>query len=377
MLSRPPAAFAASIRRSAALSRLGLSPRISCDPLLGDHRGEAVAAQQQDVVGADRIAPRVDLDGGLGAERAGDDRPLRMFGGLLLGELALADELVDERVVLGQPFERRRRGTGTRGCRRRARSRRGCRRGRRRSGSSPSPRGPARRARARRYAVGLAHAVGEPLLGAAVVRQALLERLDGDPRGDLAGLGAAHPVGDDEHRRAGERGVLVVPGAGGRCRSSRWSQRREACGVIAGRRTRESPIRMRSPECSGWGPVSGSSLRYVPFVEPRSSITTTWPWRDDPRVTRGSERVVELNLDVAAAERSAAPSGRRRSRTRVRWRARRAVAARTRPRRCRGRPQRRTCRSRRRRSRRATGALPGLGRRRSFRALRATHSRNR
>ena len=106
MLSRPPAAFAASIRRSAALSRLRILAEDLCDPLLADHRGEAVAAQQQDVVSADRIAPRVDRDGGLGAERAGDDRPLRMLGGLLLGELALADEFVDERVVLGEPFER-------------------------------------------------------------------------------------------------------------------------------------------------------------------------------------------------------------------------------------------------------------------------------
>ena len=37
-----------------------------------------------------------------------------------------------------------------------------------------------------------------------------LEGLDGDARGDLAGLGATHPVGDHEQRRAGERAVLVV-----------------------------------------------------------------------------------------------------------------------------------------------------------------------
>jgi len=39
-----------------------------------------------------------------------------------------------------------------------------------------------------------------------------------------------------------------------------------------------SPMRTRSPGCSGWGPLSSSSLRYVPLVEPRSSITMTPPW---------------------------------------------------------------------------------------------------
>ena len=57
----------------------------------------------------------------------------------------------------------------------------------------------------------LANAICETLLGTARVRQALLERLDRDLRRDLAGLRAAHAVGDDEHRRARERVVLVVP----------------------------------------------------------------------------------------------------------------------------------------------------------------------
>src|SRR4051794_25951349 len=38
-------------------------------------------------------------------------------------------------------------------------------------------------------------------------------------------------------------------------------------------------MRTRSPRCSGCGPVSSSSLRYVPFVEPRSSSTMAPPWR--------------------------------------------------------------------------------------------------
>ena len=36
-------------------------------------------------------------------------------------------------------------------------------------------------------------------------------------------------------------------------------------------------MRILSPGCSGWGPRSGSSFRYVPFVEPRSSRTMTSP----------------------------------------------------------------------------------------------------
>ena len=59
--------------------------------------------------------------------------------------------------------------------------------------------------------VGLEHPLGEQLLGArrAGVAEPALERLDRELRGDLAGLRAAHPVGDDEHRSAGEVGVLV------------------------------------------------------------------------------------------------------------------------------------------------------------------------
>ncbi len=41
------------------------------------------------------------------------------------------------------------------------------------------------------------------------VGQVAVEGLGGGLRGDLAGLGAAHPVGDDEDRRADEERVLV------------------------------------------------------------------------------------------------------------------------------------------------------------------------
>ena len=87
-------------RRAICVGREDLRTR-----LLGDHRGEAVAAEQQDVPGAHRIGPRVDLDLGLGAQRARDDRPLRMLGRLGLGQLSLADQLVDQRVVLGEALQ--------------------------------------------------------------------------------------------------------------------------------------------------------------------------------------------------------------------------------------------------------------------------------
>ncbi len=134
-----------------------------------------------------------------------------MLGRLLLGELALADEFVHERMVLGEPLERvvavqvraavtdvRDREVGVLEV--------GRRQGR------PHPREVLLGVRALvDDAVGLPHAGGEPLLGGAIVRQPLGEGVDGEPRGDLTGLGPAHPVGDDEQRRARKRGILVSP----------------------------------------------------------------------------------------------------------------------------------------------------------------------
>src|SRR5205807_9991835 len=50
--------------------------------------------------------PGVHLHGWLRPERTSDDRALRMLLGLFLGELAAADQLADQRVVLRQPSER-------------------------------------------------------------------------------------------------------------------------------------------------------------------------------------------------------------------------------------------------------------------------------
>ena len=73
--------------------------------LVVEHRRQPVGADQEDVAGRARDGLQVDLDLGLGAERAGDDRALRVVLGLGVGELALAPHLLDQRVVAGEPFE--------------------------------------------------------------------------------------------------------------------------------------------------------------------------------------------------------------------------------------------------------------------------------
>ena len=114
MLSRPPAALAASmsarpgVRQRRARSRAARRPARS-----GIIDVRPSLQMQVDVAVARRPRVRVGLDRRLGAERARDDRALRVVVGLLRRELALADELLDERVVVGQALEARRRAGGT------------------------------------------------------------------------------------------------------------------------------------------------------------------------------------------------------------------------------------------------------------------------
>ena len=63
---------------------------------------QPVGADQVQVAGLHGGRERVDLDRLLGAERAGDHRPVRVLVGLLLRQPARADELGDERVVVGE-----------------------------------------------------------------------------------------------------------------------------------------------------------------------------------------------------------------------------------------------------------------------------------
>ncbi len=188
------------------------------DLRLRDHRGQPVAAQHEDVARHPAPRARVDDDVGLGPQRAGDDRALGMLVGLLGGELAATAHLLDERVVLGQarellaaqPVGARVADVGDRdvvladvgGRDRRAH--------------------PGAAHRLLRHLVdalvGLLDAGGEQLLPAdsGAVGQPTLEGLDGHARRDLARLRAAHPVGDDEDRRAREVRILVrTPDDGG------------------------------------------------------------------------------------------------------------------------------------------------------------------
>ena len=101
--------------------------------------------------------------------------------------------------------------------------------------------------------------VGEALLGA--VARARPRRpgvSTAIARRDLARLRAAHAVGDGEQRRARVERVLVGPALTPGVRAVEllgdpehqpWNTKFE------------SPIRIRSPACSGCGPRSSSSLR--------------------------------------------------------------------------------------------------------------------
>ena len=105
MLSRPPASLAAAISPSPASRRRARGEQHGRDLLLGDHRRETVAAEQVDIARARAEGTRVDLDGALGPERARDHRALRMLDRLLGRKAALAHQLVDERVIVGEAQE--------------------------------------------------------------------------------------------------------------------------------------------------------------------------------------------------------------------------------------------------------------------------------
>ena len=209
MLSRPPASFASRTRLETASSRLSVSASAARDPVLPDHRGQAVGAQQVDVPGPRPVGHRVHLDLALGPQRPGDDRALRVVLRLLVGEAPLAAELLDQRVIGGQELQlavAEQVGAAVPDV-----------------GEADlvvldqggGERGPHSRA----GGVGLGQAVDagvgrpgdRPQVG---LRRFLaaphgLERLRREPRGDLARLRAAHAVGDREQRPAGEVRVLV------------------------------------------------------------------------------------------------------------------------------------------------------------------------
>ena len=211
MLSRPPASLAASISASAApIQRPRLAQDLG-DPLLGDHRREAVAAQQEDVPGAHRVGPGVDLDVRLGSQRAGDDRALRVSRGLLLGSASAGARAPRRASGPGSGARACRRGTDTRGCRRRGRSPPMRRRRRR-----PSAWCPSRPVRGRR---GTARRSGGWLRGPVLRGAARGCRIPGGPSAkvSIAILDATSPAwappipsATTNTGRARERVVLVV-----------------------------------------------------------------------------------------------------------------------------------------------------------------------
>ena len=95
--------------------------------LVADHPGQPVRAEQEAVAGPGLPdgQRRVDV---LAGERAQQQRALRMRVRLLLGDPALVDQRLDERVVLGDLGQRRRPAAGRPASRRRAPGRAGSRR---------------------------------------------------------------------------------------------------------------------------------------------------------------------------------------------------------------------------------------------------------
>ena len=160
--------------------------------------------------GAAGTGLHVGLHLGLGAERSGDDRALRVVLGLRLGDLPLAPHLLDQRVVAGQllePAAAQAVGAAVADVADRHLFALGVddRRGQRRA--HPGPRGIGA-GELVDLAVGGEDRLAQDPLGRPV-GEVDVEGLGGRLRGHLAGLRAAHAVGDDEDRRADEEGVLV------------------------------------------------------------------------------------------------------------------------------------------------------------------------
>ena len=117
---------------------------------------------------------------------------------------------------------------------------------------------------------GLDRLAQEPLR--ALVREVAVERVGRGPRGDLAGLGAAHPVGDDEDRGADEERVLVGAPLAAGVGAERLVVDPEHSVTRPRTGASVSPIRTMSPSIISASPVRLASLRSVPLVEFMSSM---------------------------------------------------------------------------------------------------------
>ncbi len=175
-----------------------------------------------------------------------------MIHGFLGRDLALAHQLVDERVVVGQAHElpcAQAIGAAVPDVGDRDLLGRDVHRGQRRA-----------HARVLGVRVGelvdagvrLAGPLREAALGCGGVAQSLFEDVHGEPRGDLARLRAAHPVGDHEQRWAGQQRILVrtalTTGVGGGVLFG-YAQHRLASLTVAVRIAADA-VRSRADACA-------------------------------------------------------------------------------------------------------------------------------
>ena len=132
-----------------------------------------------------------------------------MIDGFLGRDLALAHQLVDERVVVSQAQQLAvAQAVGATVAYMRNSDFLGCDIHRRQGRAHPRVLGVGMRELVDASVCGIG-ALGEVPLGLGGVPQSLLEHVHRDLRGHLAGLRATHPVGDDEQRRARQQRVLV------------------------------------------------------------------------------------------------------------------------------------------------------------------------
>jgi hypothetical protein len=240
------------------------------DVLIVHHCGQTVAAQQEPVACGDLYGGLVDLEVVFDAERSSKNAPLRVDPGLLRREPPLSDHALDERVVLGEcpklavAEEVRSRVAHMSQMKPVAadnhrRERRSHPRESRFLGGALAH-GP----------IGLMDRLSEPLrdcVFGAIGRRCLRQPLKRDLRGYFAADVTAEPVGHGEERILGNERIFVpLPEKP----HIRFGPRPEF--HLRTSRT-VFPIRMLSPGASVAGTDTFRWFRYVPLVEPRSSIT--------------------------------------------------------------------------------------------------------
>ena len=236
------------------------------DVVVRHHRREPVGAEEEEVarLGLDR--GRVDVDLGIGAERARDHRALRVGVGLLGREPSAPHEVADERVVLGQllqlavadPVRARVADVAERDPSAREEGRRHRRPHAGDVGVGPRPLvdAPVRLLDDRLHPL-----VGREPVGLVVLAEAAAARREATSPACAPPM----PSATGEQRRVEDEGVLVPAADAARVGP--------ACALAQPHRSNRSsvsPTWTRSPSCSRLRPSMRSPFTYVPFVEPRS-----------------------------------------------------------------------------------------------------------